>query len=87
MVWLVVFLPSRSNWLRKPVGVHLPNDNAHTGIFLRQVGVTFLSWAGHADPLAKLVSVVAYLTGSICQDWVCACPFQCLGLTDHRDRP
>lgn len=42
------------------MGVHPPSDNPHPGLSLREV-VTFLPWAGHADPWWVLLFVLAYL--------------------------
>lgn len=84
---LVLFLPSLSNWLRRPVGVHPPNDNPNNRHVPETGGSDIYFMGRTCRPLAKLAFVVAYLIGSSCQDWVCACPFQCLGLTDHRDGP
>ena len=80
-MWLVLFLPWLSNWLRRPVGVYPPGTTP-TQACSWEVGVTFLPWAGHADQYWSLWFPI--LLGPAARLRV-SCPFQCQGLTDHRD--
>lgn len=83
---LVLFLPWLTNCLR-PVGVHPPTQWQPPPSPVPEGGGDISRMGKTSDPWSVLVFVVACLRGSSCQDWVCACPSQCQGLTDHRDGP